>query len=492
MAGRVAIDQELFDSPQLPTWKHPALRDVEADLDLLLDCWVGLRGKEAEYLPKEQKEPDQAYKSRLQRATYVPSFRKAVEAMAGILSQFSLIDLPASMEDELDDIDQLGDNITAFLAMADGLAMRDGGCAVMVEMPQQTLIQSEADRIALGRNPYLILIERGNILNWKTETIGGQERLMQATIVEWRQVDSGDFGFSVEPFFRVLTPGAFQVYAVQKGTGGRSKLVMVEEGITSIQEVPLVWYAPQPQRWGEGALPFRELALLTLQHYRSRSDLSELLHRCALPVPVRRGALLMDGQTPPPLVIGPNSVVDVPVDGDFSFAEPSGSSLQQQQEHLKHIEQLINAETLSFMVGQEAMTATQARLQAGQVQSGLALAGMQKASLFEQIQMLWCEYTGEEPTGSFQIASQALQAKLEPQEVQQIKTLADGGYISKSTTLELLQRGGILPNDFDIEQEVTGMQAADQVQLQQQIARDQRLMEQGVMLPPGMPGLAAN
>lgn len=484
MDGRPAIDGDLFDAPNLPTWKHPVLRDVEPDLQLLADCWLGLRGTEATYLPQETKEPDRAYRARLSRATYVPSFRKAIEAMSGILSQFTLSDLPPSMEQQLDDVDQLGNNLTAFLAMADSLAMRDGGCAVMVEMPQQVAVPSEADRLALGRNPYLVLLERRNILNWRTEYIAGQERLVQATVLEWREVESGSFGFSIEPFFRVLTPGAFQVFQVNTKPGATQKLLLVEEGFTSIEEVPLVWYSPQPQRWGHGLPTFRELALLTLQHYRSRSDLNELLHRCALPVPVRRGALLMDGQTPPPLVIGPNSVVDVPVDGDFRFAEPSGSSLQQQQEHLRHIEQLINNETLAFMSGQEAVTATQARLQAGQVQSGLALAGMQKGSLFEQIQFLWCSYTNEEPMGHLQIAAQALESKLEPQQVAQIKALADGGYLSKSSALELLQRGGLLPIDFDVEQEVLELDGLQQGQLEAQLERDRRLLEAGVMTPP--------
>ena len=489
MDGRPAIDGDLFDAPNLPTWKHPVLRDIEPDLTLLADCWLGLRGAESTYLPKEVKEPDRAYSARLARATYVPSFRKAIEAMAGILSQYTVTDLPGSLEQQLDDIDQLGNNLQAFMAMADALAMRDGGCAVMVEMPQQVAVPSEADRLALGRQPYLVLLERRNILNWKTEYIAGQERLIQATLLEWREVEAGDFGFTVEPFFRVLTPGAYQVWQINRQLGATQKLLLVEEGFTSIMEVPLVWYSPQPQRWGHGLPPFRELALLTLQHYRSRSDLNELLHRCALPVPVRRGALLMDGQTPPPLVIGPNSVVDVPTDGDFSFAEPTGSSLQQQQQHLLHIEELINNETLAFMSGKEAVTATQARLQAGQVQSGLSLAGMQKASLFEQIQFLWCEYTGEEPTGNLQIAAQALEAKLEPQQVAQIQSLADGGYLSKQTALELLQRGGILPVDFDVEAEVLGMDSQQESQLQAQLERDRLLMEGGVMLPPqALPG----
>ena len=484
MDGRPAIDGDLFDAPNLPTWKHPVLRDIEPDLKLLNDCWHGLRGSTATYLPQEVKEPDRAYQARLARATYVPSFRKAVEAMSGILAQFTVTDLPASLERQLDDVDLLGNSLTAFLAMADALAMRDGGCAVMVEMPQQAAVESEADRLALGRDPYLVLLERRHILNWKTEYIAGQEVLTQATVMEWREVESGAFGFTMEPFFRVLTPGAFQVYKLNKQLDATSKLQLVEEGFTSLQEVPLLWYSPQPQRWGHGLPPFRELALLTLQHYRSRSDLNELLHRCALPVPVRRGALLMDGQTPPPLVIGPNSVVDVPVDGDFRFAEPTGSSLAQQQEHLRHIEELINAETLAFMSGQEAVTATQARLQAGQVQSGLMLAGLQKASLFEQIQFLWCAYTNEEPTGNLSINAQALEAKLEPQQVAQLQALADGGYLSKETTLELLQRGGILPADFDVYAEVAELDGRDQQDLDRQLERDRQLLEGNLLMPP--------
>jgi len=484
MDGRPVIDGDLFDLPNLPTWKHPVLRDIEADLQLMADCWNGLRGVEPSYLHKENKEPDAAYRSRLARSTYVPSFRKAVEAMSGILSQFMVSDLPQSFEWQLDDVDEMGNSLASFLAIADSLAMRDGGCAVLVEMPQQVAVDSEADRLAMNRMPYLVLIERRNILNWKTEVIAGQERLTQATVMEWRQVETGNFGFTTEPFFRVLTPGGFQVWAINRQLGATQKMRLVEEGFTSIPEVPLVWYSPQPQRWGNGMPPFRELALLTLQHYRSRSDLAELLHRCALPVPVRRGALFMDGQNPPPLVIGPNSVVDVPVDGDFSFAEPTGSSLQQQQDHLRHIEELINNETLAFMSGKEAVTATQARLQAGQVQSGLALAGSQKASLFEQLQLLWCAYTEEEPTGSLQIVAQALEAKLDPQQVGQVKALADGGYLSRSTLLEILQRGGVLPVDFDLDAEVVGLEGQAASSLQQQMERERQLLEGNVMPPP--------
>jgi hypothetical protein len=130
------------------------------------------------------------------------------------------------------------------------------------------------------------------------------------------------------------------------------------------------------------------------------------------------------------------------------------------------------------------MTATQARLQAGQVQSGLSLAAAQKSSLFEQLQFLWIEYTGEEATGSLEVAPQALEQRFEPQQIEQIRSLSDGGYLSKQTALQLLQRGGVLPLDFDIEEEIQGLESSDRAALEGQLARDQELMREGIMLPP--------
>ncbi len=110
--------------------------------------------------------------------------------------------------------------------------------------------------------------------------------------------------------------------------------------------------------------------------------------------------------------------------------------------------------------------------------------------MFEEIQILWCSYTGEEPTGSLEVAAQALEAKLEPQQVEQLKGLADGGYLSKETTLALLQRGGVLPISFDVEEEVQLMEGRDQALLQSQLERDRRMMEEGFMAPPNqfLPG----
>ena len=89
----------------------------------------------------------------------------------------------------------------------------------------------------------------------------------------------------------------------------------------------------------------------------------------------------------------------------------------------------------------------------------------------------------EEPIGTLEVSAQALEQKLEPDQVAQIQSLADGGYISKNSTLELLQRGGVLPIDFDIDEETQEMEAKDQAELQQQLDRDVQMMEGNFLRP---------
>ena len=46
-----------------------------------------------------------------------------------------------------------------------------------------------------------------------------------------------------------------------------------------------------------------------------RSDLHELIHKCAMPVPVRTGAKTGPDGQPLPLILGPNTAVDLDTEG---------------------------------------------------------------------------------------------------------------------------------------------------------------------------------
>ena len=83
------LDHPIDDS-SLPSYRHPALRELAEDLARAHDTFHCLRGCKDRYLPQEAKEPDDAYKARLSRSTFADFFRASVHAFAGVLSKFSL------------------------------------------------------------------------------------------------------------------------------------------------------------------------------------------------------------------------------------------------------------------------------------------------------------------------------------------------------------------------------------------------------------------
>jgi hypothetical protein len=122
-----------------------------------------------------------------------------------------------------------------------------------------------------------------------------------------------------------------------------------------------------------------------------------------MPVPVRKGAKPLAPQVPgqppvfPPLVIGPNSVVDIPVDADFFFAEPSGNAIASSQADIEKLESAMDRVSLSAMsgIGDAAKTATESMLNAAQSQSVLSGMARRKESAVQAVFADWVDYTGE-------------------------------------------------------------------------------------------------
>ena len=80
-----------------------------------------------------------------------------------------------------------------------------------------------------------------------------------------------------------------ETYVLRKVDGGWTQ-EKIEDAVTSLPVVPLVWYGSASSRFAQSEQPLLGLAELSIQHFQMRSDLQELLHKCAMPVPVRTGA----------------------------------------------------------------------------------------------------------------------------------------------------------------------------------------------------------
>lgn len=448
----------------LPSFLHPLYLEMREELDLVQDCWADLKAQKDKYIAQEIKEPAQAYRDRLARCAFDNRFTPAIAGYAGLLSDFSLSeDIAPSIEANKENIDLQGNDLHTFWNQCDELALRDAGCGIMVEYPPADPgIQSNADFLQSGRRPYLVAIDRRDIINWDGQYVNGVSRILRATIAERRHYPDGLYGVKEETYYRVLTPGFWRTFQIVE-SGGKWTAVQIEEGVTSLDIVPLIYYSVSDTKLFQGKPPFLNLAKLNIEHFQKRSQLNEVLRKCNLPVPVRKGLIknATELKNLPPLIIGPNSVLDIPADGDFFFAEPSGSAIAATQADLVKLEAAMDRVSLAFLTGGEVeRTATEVVLNSAQTQASLRGMARRKASAVEQVFNIWTRYTGEPTSGSINLNESILQLPLTPQLVDQIAGLAEQGLISQRLLLSELQRGKIISQDIDIEAEVADTQAA--------------------------------
>jgi hypothetical protein len=481
------------NDPSLVSYHRPELVRNLPGLELAYHCWhlldssfVDGSGKnqpvKQKYLPQEPAEPRQAYQARLTRSTYAPIYRDSIKAYAGLLNRFQLADVPQSLLDGEKNIDMQGESIQSFWNRCDERALRDGGVFIMVDMTAEEGENNFLDESQSGRRPYLIMVDRANVINWSVEYIGGRERLAHATIRQFRQrLIPNSFGVELDAVYHVLKPGSVETYRLEK-RGTVWTQIKEREVQTTIPAVPLVWYGATDPHFAIGDLPLNGLAELSIQHFQMRSDLQELLHKCAMPVPVRTGARIGADGKPVPLILGPNTAVDLDAEGGkFEFAEPSGRSLERHQAEISHVEELMDRSSLNFLYGANIKTATEASLRASQVASQVAALVRNKTSSFGMVMRLWAAYSGEisqiVPESGIAINDSLINKPLGASEIAQLVNLYTQGLLSKRTVLDELQRGGILDPDLKITEEIERIDSDHEEQVNQTIDDQEKISD---------------
>src|SRR5262249_37669337 len=118
-------------------------------------------------------------------------------------------------------------------------AIRDGHAAILVDMPPALPEGSTlADENAAGRRPYWVSYCADQIINWRTEVINGQSRLVMVVLRERSDEPDGEYGKQEVTRYRVLRPGSWELYR-EITDGMRKEIVFENGGLTSLSEIPL-------------------------------------------------------------------------------------------------------------------------------------------------------------------------------------------------------------------------------------------------------------
>jgi hypothetical protein len=408
-----------------------------------------MRREARTYLPQEPLETDGAYTSRLGRSVLFNAFRKTVQNLTGrVFSKPVTLqdDVPAPIAAMAEDIDLNGRHLNLFArdVFIDGLAL--GLSHILVEMPPKLPEGSTlADERKAGRRPYWCHIKAENLIGWKSEMVGGRQRLTQVRIRENYFREDGLYHTASVARVRVLEPGRFEVWE-----SGEKGWYLVEEGETSLSEIPLSTFYAERTGFMMARPPLEDQAEINVQHWQSSSDQRHILH-------VARVPLLFGSGFPDDFKVeqaGPNSMTLGPVGSDMKYVEHSGHAIESGRQDLESLEeqmQVLGMEVLMPKTGNQ--TATAKAIDSTEANSQLATMAVCLGDAIEQALMFTAQFMAGDDGGSVQVNTDFGVTMRNAEDVKALIEARKTKEISRETFWKELKRRGLLMDDFDPEVE---------------------------------------
>ena len=418
----------------------------------LLGGTYQMRKRHRRYLPQEPRELDESYDNRLARSVCPPFYLRLERMLAGMLTRkpVRLNDTADSIREHLFDVDLQGNDLNVWTYETTRKMVRYGHIGVLVDAPTG------------GQNgrPYWVTYTPRDILGFRTEMIDGEVKLTQLRLQEKVSVPDGLYGEKIIDQIRLLTRGGFEIH--QKGKN--NLFVKVDEGTTSLSEIPFsVAYANRLNLL-ESRPPMSDIAELNLKAYQIQSDLDNQLHISAVPMLAFYGF----PQSSEEVTAGPGEAIAFPADGRAEYIEPAGRSYDAQFKRLDVLSNQINELGLAAVLGQKlsAETAEAKRIDRSQGDSTMMVVAQQMQDMIDNCLQFHGQYINAE-AGSCFVNRDFLSQRLEPQEIQALLQLYTSGSITQETLLKQLHEGEVLGDEFDVEEEIESTQSGGLVEMAQ-------------------------
>jgi len=403
-----------------------------------------LRDLSETYLPQEPREDDDAYTTRVDRSVLSPYTSRLIETAAGaILRKPIRIDGPDYWTEFSENIDGLGSNINEYARRALISSLTYGHSAILIDYPAATEALNLAEERALGRRPYFVHVDAAQIWGWRKES--GTNRLLQVRIHDYDVRPLNDFGEEQIEQMRVIYPGRYDLYTL-----GQEVVEFSASGGYSLDEIPLVPIYSNRRGLLVSQPPLLDIANLNITHYQRQADLIHALHIAAMPT------LVLEGwdDTTSTATMGVNYAIAMQPGNKAYYVQADSTSFNAQMAELQSLEQQMSTLGITKLFGQKfvAESAEAKRIDQAQSNSVLAIVSQELESALNQAFAFAAQYVGLEPP-EIHLDRDFDYYRLIGQDIAVLSQLNQAGTISRSTLLEILRRGEILPDTIDIEEE---------------------------------------
>jgi hypothetical protein len=327
-------------------------------IETLLGGTEAMRQAGQLYLPQHEEESDVGYEERLNTNVLFNMTELTLEGLVG--RPFSdpvrlNDDVPEKIVELTQNIDLQGNDISTFCREWFKEGVSKAFSHVLIDFPVLTAEEREgrtlADDRAEGRRPYWQLIKPENLIfaSATVATVNGDPREF-LTQVRIREFDVETVGFAevVKERIRVLFPGFFQVFEKQqKDKRHKEEWVLIDEGETGLDFIPLVTFYTNRDGLMIGKSPIEDLTHLNVRWWQSNSDQINVLTVSRFPMLAVAGATDVSGSV---LKIGPRQLMGTKdPNGRFYFVEHQGKSIGAGRQELLDLEEQMASYGAEFL-----------------------------------------------------------------------------------------------------------------------------------------------
>lgn len=419
---------------------------------------VKKRGRE--YLPQLGGQDDEEYLSYVKRALWYNASGRTVRGLSGLIFRKDIIlEGPAPILAFADDLDMAGHDLSDVANQVVENVITVGRDGMLIDYPRvdnvDELTQAELDEI--GARPYAKRYRAEDIVNWRTEYVGGRTVVTQIVLYEEEPKPGRDeFSGELIPQYRVLRlDGGVYRQIVYRKVEGRGFEVYEEitplMGGSPLPFIPFVFFSARDTSPDVSRPPLLDLVDMNLSHYRTMADLENGCHWTGVPTPVISG--VSDQET---VRLGSSEalILNNP-EAKAYMLEFTGEGLSALEARAKSKEEqmaVLGARILAQEGRMVEAAETAAIHRAGESADLAAIAHAVERGL-ERVLKIMARWVGaNEEAVNVSLNTDYMPTPMSPQMLQQLTAALQSGAISHVDYYEYLKRGEIIDESKSLEE----------------------------------------
>lgn len=433
-----------------------------------LDVYGGtftMRDAGTKYLPQHPKEEEDAYSDRKNRAKLFNAFRRTVKGVTGLVFRKDPTigdDVDTRIAEHLDNVDLTGRDLATFAKALFKSKTKLGHALILVDWHGPGGARRRADETEA--RPYWTLIEKDQVLRFRTRQEDGKTIL---TSIAWLESDIVEDG----EFTEKLVLRVRQLDLVEEGAVPRVEYRSwirdadkkddwePEEAGTPLGErmtrIPIAVDYADRTGFLMSEPPLLDLALENVEHWRVRSERAQTLGIAGIPIFTIIGDVNKNDIGT--FTVGASIGLLLPEGAEAKYVETTGAALEESRQELQDIEQRMAALGLSMLVrkSNRPQTAEAERLNRSEQDSELADSARGTQNALAEALVLHAMWMGLDATvaGTVGVNTDFELGQLDAQTIREFRELWMEAGISWETLVAILLRGETLPEGFDADEE---------------------------------------